>query len=253
MALDCTAEMETTMRTCRLAPMRTLAALAIGCATLLAADPAAAQASYGPNLPAGPAPVPGASCVVTSQTVGPAGTMIGPLDLGSLAGVLRIRRGTFTRPVQLTVTQSGTQGHGCQAGRANWPAMRGYRVVGGIGILVQRGGASFPSQYGRPVMLRLSSRTIRASSLVVRWWRGRVIVVRAAVTGHGSARIPVLGNASYAVLTPARELDRLLASTTPGPRAGRAAARKQAALLADGALLRPAAAPRPGAGVLAAR
>ena len=253
MALDCTAEMETTMRTCRLAPVRTLAALAIGCATLLAADPAAAQASYGPNLPAGPAPVPGASCVVTSQTVGPAGKVIGPLHLSGLAGVLRIRRGTFTGPVQLTVTQSAAQGHGCQAGRGTWPAMRGYRVVGGIGILVQRGGASYRSQYGRPVLLRLSSPTIRASSLVVSWRHGHMTVVRAAATGHGSARIPVLGNASYAVLTPARKLARLLASTTAGPHAGRPAGRAQAALLADGSLLRPAATPQPGAGVLAAR
>ena len=80
--------------------------------------------------------------------------------------------------------------------------MHGYRVVGGIGILVQRGGASYRSRYARPVMLRLSSRAIRASSLVVRWRRGHMSVVRAAVTGRGSARIPVAGNASYAVLTP---------------------------------------------------
>ena len=214
--------MESIMGIRRRAPVRTLAALAVGCATLLLADPAAAVASYGPNLPACPTPAPGASCVVSSQTVGPAGKAIGPLDLNGLTGVLRIRRGTFSLPVQITVTQSAARGHGCQAGRGTWPSMHGYRVVGGIGILVQRGGASYRSRYARPVMLRLSSRAIRASSLVVRWRRGHMTVVRAAVTGRGSARIPVAGNASYVVLTPARQLARLLASTTAGqPGAGR--------------------------------
>ena len=245
--------MESTMRIRRLASVRTLAALAAGCATLLLVDPAAAVASYGPNLPAGPTPVPGASCVVTSQTVGPAGKVIGPLDLSGLTGMLRIRRGTFTGPVQLTVTQPAARGHGCQAGRGTWPAMRGYRVVGGVGILVQRGGASYRSRYGRPLMLRLSSRTIRASSLVVRWRRGHMSVVRAAVTGRGSARIPVPGNASYAVLTPSRQLARLLASTTAGRPAARAALLSRTAWLTGGALLRPAGAPQPGAGVRAAR
>ncbi len=252
MTLNGSAETEIAMRTCRRAPVRTLAALAVGCAALLLADPAAAVASYGPNLPAGPTPVPGASCVLTSQAVGPAGKLIGPLDLGVLTGMLRIRRGTFTRPVQVTVTQSAARGHGCQAGRGTWAAMRGYRVVGGIGILVQRGGASYRTPYGRPLLLRLSSRAIRASSLVVRWRRGHMVMVRAAVAGRGSARIPVPGNASYAVLTPARQLARLLARTTAAQPAGRVL-RSRAALLAGGALLRPAGAAQPGGGVRVTR
>jgi hypothetical protein len=248
-AFDGVAKMETTMSRGRRATRRTLGALALGGALLLAV-PGVAQAGYGPSMAAGAVPLPGASCVVTSQTVSLAGQRIGPLRMTGLAAVLRVGRGTFRTPVQLTVTQSAGQGGSCQSGRGSPPTLRGYRLVGDIGIVVQRGGVAGRGRYARPLLLRLSSPAIGASSLIMRWRHGRLVPVHGAVAARGAARLRVTGNASYAVLSPARLLARLLARTTA------AAARTMRAVDAarrDGVLLHAAGPGLPWAGVLADR
>ncbi len=174
---------------------------AIGGAALLLADSGAALAGYGP--PPAPAPVPGGYyCVVTSQTVGVVGKVIGPLSLGGLVATLNIRPGTFRTPLQITVTQPYGPGMACSGGSGIGDAgFRGYHAVGGIGILVQRGGSNFGGHFHGPITLHLSSSSITRSSRIV-IWDGRRFVTAVATVGQGSATAWLWGASDIAVLVP---------------------------------------------------
>jgi hypothetical protein len=168
---------------------------------MLMANAGAALASYGPPPP--PVAYPGGYyCVVTSQTVGVAGRVIGPLGLGDLLATLDIRPGTFADLVQVTVTQPYGPDTACPSSADIGDAgFRGYHVVGGIGVLVARGGSTFAGRFRRAVTVHLSSSAITASSLVVAWDGDRFAKVPATVR-RGSATFDLRHASDVAVLTP---------------------------------------------------
>jgi len=194
---------------CRYKLAQQIASVAIGCIAMLVANSGEALASYGPPPPS-PAPVPGGYyCILTSQTVGPAGKLIGPLRLGGLVASLTARRRPFPAPVQSTITVPYAPNGECQGGPGIGDAgFRGYRAVGGVGILVQRGGAAYRGTFVKPFVLRLASRSINRSSIVVVWNGGRFVIAPGTVVGRRSARVMVDANSDFAVLTPVRSLRR---------------------------------------------
>ena len=179
------------------------AIVAIGTVALLFATSGMALAGYGPPCPS-PSPVPGGYyCIVTSQTVGPAGKIIGPLRIDKLRVTLRVRRDTFMIPVQITITEPYGNYAECQGrgiGDAGFP---GFRFVGGVGILVQLNACTYQGTFPKPLTLRMRSRSISRSSIVVAW-NGTVFAkVRHAVVRKRSVRVRIIhANSHFAVLTP---------------------------------------------------
>jgi hypothetical protein len=172
--------------------------------TLFFAASGSALAGYGPPCPPSSSPVPGGYyCIVTSQTVGPAGKIIGPLRIDKLRVTLRVRKDTFMIPVQITITEPYGNYAECQGrgiGDAGFP---GYRFVGGVGILVQLNGCTYQGTFPKPLTLRIRSRSISRSSIVVAW-NGTVFAkVRHAVVRKRSAKVRIIHASSHlAVLTP---------------------------------------------------
>jgi hypothetical protein len=164
-----------------------------------AVSAAGAAYAYGPPLT--PTAQPGSYyCVVTSLTVGRAGQTIGPVRLSGLAAWLSIRPGTFSGPVQITITEPYNPSQDCPEqllGDAGFP---GARALGGLGILVDRGGSAYQGAFAKPLALRLTSRSITRSSPVVVWDGKRFATVRHSVVRGGQARVLVAGNSEFAVL-----------------------------------------------------
>jgi hypothetical protein len=180
--------------------VRRIALAAIGGAALLLADSGVALAGYGPPVP--PTPPPGGIfCVVTSQTVGVAGKVIGPLRLGALTATVTIRPRTFLAPVQLTVTQPFGPSTVCpgNSGIGN-AGFRGYHAVGGIGIVVQRGGSNFRGFFRGLIIVHFSSPLITRSSLIVAW-NGRHFVRVPSAVSRGAATTALVQPANLAVLS----------------------------------------------------
>jgi hypothetical protein len=223
--------------------VRKLACAAAGGIAVLVANSGVALAAYGPPSP--PAtPVPGGFyCVVTSQTVGRDSKAIDLQRLGGITASIRVRRATFPGQVQATITEPYGHRGSCQGGPGiGSGGFRGYRAVGGLGILVQRRGSADGRKFARPLVLRMTSPSIRRSSLVV-VWNGRRFEKAAAVIGRRSVTVRVGGSADIAVLSRVRAAARPGAAT-----AARSGAAGQDFLAA--ALLTSAGAPAPGLGVL---
>jgi hypothetical protein len=221
-----------------------IAGATIAGVAMLAANSGVALAAYGPTPRTGPVSG-GFYCIVTSQTVGPAGKFIGSLGRGGLGATIRIPRGAFPFRVQFTVSEPDQNGGGCQGGLAiGNGGFPGYVARGGVGILVQRNGTTYRRKFAKPLTLRMSlpSGSVPDHILV---WGGRGFTEAPATVRHASATVRVARGADYAVLVQATRR-----------RGSRAASALQAAApardLLVAALLRPAGAPRPGLGVLRA-
>ena len=227
--------------------VRKLAAAAVGGTAILAVNSGAALAAYGPPALSS-TPVPGGFyCVVTSQTVGPGGHAIGLLRLGGIAASIRIHRQTFTGRVQATVTEPYGDRGSCHGGQGiGSGGFRGYRTLGGVGILVQRQGSTSRWKFAKPLVLRITSASIRPSSLVV-VWDGRHFARAAAVIGHRSATVRVLASSDIAVLARIRVTAR--AAATPRTAAAARPLAAGAGFLVTARLTAPGA-PSPGLGVL---
>lgn len=228
-----------------------LPSMAIVGVVMLALNSGIALAAYGPPAPA-PAPVPGGfSCVVTSQTVSPAGKLIGPLRLQGLVATIRVRKGNFGGSTQITITEPFTRSGACQGGPGVGNAgFGGYRALGGVGILVQVSGSAWPGTFRRPISLHLASRSIRRSSRVVVWNGMRFARAPHAVVRRRSAWVPVAANSDVAVLTrirSSRRSDSTRAVRLASAVGTRGASRELLAAL----FLRPAGWPLPGLGVMA--
>lgn len=209
---------------------------------MLAANSGVALAAYGPTLRT--APVSGGFfCIVTSQTVGPAGKFIGSLGRGGLGATIRIPRGAFPVPVQITVSEPDGNGGGCQGGLAiGNGGFPGYVATGGVGIVVQRNGSTYHRKFRKPLTLRMSLPSVSTPDHVL-VWDGRSFVTARATIRHASATVRVARSADYAVL-----------AKTGHHRGSRATSVRSAAApardLLVAALFRSAAAPRLGLGVL---
>ena len=218
----------------------------LAAATVLTGNPgsALADAGYGPPPP--PAPVPGGYFrVVTSQTIGPSGGIIGPLRVDSLEVLLRIPRGDFRRAVQITITEPNVRALG-HAG------FRRYKAIGGVGILVQVNGSTYRGDFLKPLRLKLSSRRIHAADIVVVWNGTRFVIMNAREHSHWEkVRFDSEADQDFAVLRPAGfVLTRKAARAGTGASdAASAQPGAEAAVLAE-AFLVPAGSAPPGIGVL---
>ena len=115
-----------------------LATVALGAATLAVINPGIlpAQAAYVPPPTSTPPPG-GYTAVVTSVTVGPAGARIGPVRIDGLLVTLTIPPGTFTTPVQITLTAPNVLG----------VSEPGYRAIGGVGVLIEVDGKPYTGTF----------------------------------------------------------------------------------------------------------
>jgi hypothetical protein len=122
---------------------------------ILLASPGAALA-YGPPPPPGPPNPGGYNCVVISRQADPfATTIIGPLRVGELLVEVRVPAGTFDSPVRVTITDPYSPAGLCQTHpRFFGTAFRGYRLIGGVGILVGLPAVAF-GQYPKAVKVSL--------------------------------------------------------------------------------------------------
>jgi hypothetical protein len=184
---------------------RPLAGLLAGGLALAAASSGSALAAYGPTQPP-TTPVPGGFyCVVTSQTAAQGAGLRMHLRLSGERATLRVRRRTFAHPVQITITEPFARRGSCQGGHGIGDAgFPGFLAVGGLGLVVQSGGNTYPGSFGRPVRIRLDSPLIGRSSLLVAWNGRRFVRVRRAMIRRGTASAAVRAGTDFAVLTPAR-------------------------------------------------
>jgi hypothetical protein len=128
--------------------------------------------------------------------------------LGGLLAQLGIGVGTFLAQVQITLTEPYGQNGSCQGvpeiGDAGFP---GFAAFAGVGVLLQRAGAGVPYQ-GRilkPLTLRLTSKSITRSSIVVERHGNRFVQVPHATVRPGSAIVKVTRSSEFAVLNPVRK------------------------------------------------
>ena len=171
-----------------------LATVALGAATLaIAAGQLPAQADYGPPPPPPNAPG-GFHAVITSQTIGPAGGVIGPVRINGLTVALTIRPGTFTTPVQITLTAPNP----LEIGAGGHP---GYRAVGGVGVQIEVNGKPYTGNFGRSLTLDISGFAI-SPGVRVGVWDGTEFKFIAATVGGPTVRVSFVGSGDFAVFVP---------------------------------------------------
>ncbi len=108
----------------------------------LVASSGVALAAYGPPGPPGPPGTGGYGCVLTSQQVAAStATTIGPIKDGNLLITVHIPAGTFSRPVQVTLTEPFSRGGSgaCSGGTITGRRGRGRALAGAIGVLIEAG------------------------------------------------------------------------------------------------------------------
>jgi hypothetical protein len=128
--------------------------------------------------------------------------------LSGLLAQLGIVVGTFLAQVQITLTEPYGQSGSCQGapeiGNAGFP---GFAAFAGVGVLLQRAGAGLPyrGRVLKPLTLRLASKSITRSSIVVERHGNRFVKVPHATVRPGSALVKVTRSADFAVLNPVRK------------------------------------------------
>ena len=181
------------------------AAVALGTAGVASASTASKQ-SVPPPMPA-PLPPGGFSTVVTSQTIGPGGGVVGPVAVDGCVVTIFIPAGAFPVPVQIDVTSPDLA--------AIHPA-GGFMVVAGVGVEVTLGGAPYPGPFLKPITIDIASPKIDASS-VVGIWNGSAFVTDANSTvSAGKATISMDSDPAFIVESPiAGEEGEVPSATAP--------------------------------------
>lgn len=178
---------------------RTLAAVVTGGAMLAIANlgQLPAQAEFSPPLPASPSPG-GYVSVVTSQTVGPSGGVIGTVGVDGFRVRLSVPRGAFSTRVQVTIAAPNV----LDIGSAGHPH---YRAVGGVGVLLQVNGTIYTGRFSAPLTLTVSGRHIPVGSRVA-VWTGRRFAFMRSRESHNREVIAFRRGAEqdFAVLAPLR-------------------------------------------------
>jgi hypothetical protein len=195
--------------------VRGLAVMTLAGAALLigAAGSARATAGYGPPPPPVP-PVPGGFfAVVTSVTIGPAGGTIGPVRIGEVLVRVRVPRGAFPVPVQITLTAPSVAGIG-DAGFV------GYEALGGVGVQVQENGSPYPGTFLKPVVLDMTSPLVTRSSIAVIWNGTRFVIDTAADLNGHVAQLTFDTDPDFAVLAPTTQVRGATSATTGKPLLG---------------------------------
>jgi hypothetical protein len=170
-----------------------LATVALGAATLAVVNPGMlpAQAAYVPPPTSHPAPG-GYKAVVTSVTVGPAGDRIGPVRIDGLEVTLTIPPGTFTTPVQITLTAPNELGVGSP----------GYRAVGGVGVLITVNGKPYTGTLNHSLTLDISGAGITSRDHLAAWNGHSFQTVGAIVSGDTVQVSFKAPEADFVVLAP---------------------------------------------------
>jgi hypothetical protein len=170
-----------------------LATVALGAATLAVINPGMlpAQAAYVPPPTSTPAPG-GYTAVVTSVTVGPAGARIGPVLIDGLLVTLTIPPGTFTTPVQITLTAPNVQG----------VSDPGFRDIGGVGVLIEVNGKPYTGTFGHSLTLDISGAGITSRDHLAAWNGKTFQTVGAIVSGHTVQVSFKASEADFVVLAP---------------------------------------------------
>jgi hypothetical protein len=193
---------------------RRFAVVVLGSAAMLVASAGGALASgaYGPPAPVVPPAPGGFSVVVTSQTIGPAGGTIGPVDVDGISVTLTVPPGAFPSPVQITVTAPSLAAVGT-GGRA------GHHAVAGVGVQVGLDGAVYTATFQKPLTLTLTSPLITSACTIVVWNGGAFVAAHGTVSA-GSATASFDHDPSFAVLAPAGPAVAPIAGAT-GPTTGK--------------------------------
>lgn len=170
------------------------------------AGAALAAGGYGPPAPVPPT-VPGGHCVVTSQTITPAGGTIGPVTVDGASATLIVPAGAFPVPVQITLTALNL----CAIRIAGF---RCFKVVAGVGIQVQENGSAYPGPFLKPLSLGIWSSSITASSILA-VWNGTAFVTDPEFTAlSGELKAGFDTDPDFAVLTPACRATRAIPGAT---------------------------------------
>jgi len=223
------------------------AAVAVGSAALALSGFAQgpAQAAYGPPPPPTTPPPGGFRNVVASETVDPDGGILGPFGVNGLQVLITVPRHAFAVPVQVTITAPD----GSAMGNAGF---RRYLALGGVGVLIQVNGTTYPGSFRRGVTLDMTEPGITRADLVVVWNGERFVIVPARERSDTEAlRFGSESEQDFAVLMPVR-----------GRRRGGTADAVRATMLSAGAVtvtdagfaamfLEPGDSQQPGLGVLA--
>jgi hypothetical protein len=173
---------------------QTLATVALGAATL-----AIAYAGQLPALAYGPPPPPpapgGFQNVVATATIGPAGGVIGPVQVDGCRVGLIVPPGTFQTNVQVSITAPAVSG----VGNGGHP---GYRAVCGVGVGITVNGHQYAGTYGHSLTLTISGVLIKSGDRVA-VWNGTSFVFTGATVQGGSAHISFKGSGEdFVVLAP---------------------------------------------------
>jgi hypothetical protein len=224
------------------------AAVALGSAALalsgFAQSPA--NAAYGPPPPPTTPPPGGFRNIVASETVDPGGGILGPFGVNGLQVTITVPRHAFPVPVQVTITAPDVSAIG-NAG------FRRYLALGGVGVLIQVNGTTYPGAFRRGVTLDMTSPGISRADLVVVWNGERFVIVGARERSDTEAlRFYSEAEEDFAVLMPARL--RHGGGAADAVRAVRMSADAVSAVTDAGftaMFFRPGDSPEPGLGVLA--
>jgi hypothetical protein len=173
---------------------QTLATVALGAATL-----AIAYAGQLPALAYGPPPPPpapgGFQNVVATASIGPAGGVIGPVEVDGCRVALVVPPGTFSTTVQISITAPSVSG----VGNGGHP---GYRAVCGVGVGITVNGHQYTGAYGHSLILTIAGFLIKPGDRVA-VFNGSTFVFTGATVQAGAARISFKGSGEdFVVLAP---------------------------------------------------
>lgn len=171
-----------------------LATVALGATTLTIAGLGQLPAqAYGPPPPP-PAPG-GYQVVVATATIGPAGGVIGPVEIDGCRVALTVPPGTFTTRVTISLTAPSVSG----VGDGGHP---GYRAVCGVGVGITVNGHAYTGSFGHALRLVISGVQIRSNDRVAEFNGTSFVFIGATVQGD-SAVITFKGSGEdFAVLAP---------------------------------------------------
>ncbi len=169
-----------------------LATVALGAATLAVINPGMlpAQAAYVPPPTTTPAPG-GYKAVVTSQTIPVTGGVI-RVRIDGLLVSLTIPAGTFSTPVQVTLTAPNDLGVGTP----------GYRAIGGVGVLIEVNGKPYTGTFNHSLTLDISGAGITSRDHLAAWNGKSFQTVGAIVSGDTVQVSFRASEADFVVLAP---------------------------------------------------
>lgn len=211
--------------------------------------PAVAHAAYGPPPPPTSPPPGGYRNIVVSETVEPDGGSLGPFYVDGLLVTLRVPRHAFSAAVQITITAPDAAG----LGDAGFPR---DVALGGVGIIIQLNGSTYPGDFRHDLTLTLTSPRITGADFVV-VWNGTQFVIVPSVLEFVDTEVVRFDSESeqdFAVLGPLRVRHRLGGTGAAGD--GTVSAAYVAPVTAPASFamfFRPAEAQPPGLGVLTVR